>query len=84
MSRWLTEPDAPPPLVGEMACLSGVARLADIVALEDGEVWEMRRNVLDCVMRSPVLRGRIEKMFRERTLDAVLRRHRIPGPRRHR
>jgi Fe-S-cluster-containing hydrogenase component 2 len=72
-ARWLTEQDAPPPLVGEMACLSGTARIADLVVLAGGEVWEMRRNVLDRAMRSPAMRARIEKMFRERTLDAVLR-----------
>jgi len=60
-------------IVGEMSCLSGTPRNADVTALEDGEVWEMRRNVLDRVMRSPSMRERVEAMFRNRALDAVLR-----------
>jgi Fe-S-cluster-containing hydrogenase component 2 len=60
-------------IVGEMSCLSGTPRNADLVALEDGEVWEMRRNVLDRVMRSPSMRDRVESMFRKRALDGILR-----------
>ena len=60
-------------IVGEMSCLSGTPRNADLVALDDGEVWEMRRNVLDRVMRSPSMRDRVEAMFRNRALDMVLR-----------
>ncbi len=56
-----------------MSCLSGTPRNADVTALDDGEVWEMRRNVLDRVMRSPSMRERVEAMFRNRALDAVLR-----------
>ena len=48
-------------MVGEMSCLSGTPRNADIRAIEDGEVWEMRRNVLDRVLRSPSMRKRIEE-----------------------
>lgn len=59
-------------IVGEMACLSGTPRAADVIALDDGEVWEVRRNVLDRMMRLPSQRRRFEKEYRERALDLVL------------
>jgi CRP-like cAMP-binding protein len=43
-------------------------RNADISALEDGEVWEVRRNVLDRMMRSPAQRELFERLYRERAL----------------
>jgi len=44
----------PEPLIlGEMACLSGTPRTADVRATSAGEIWEIRRNVLDRIMRSP-------------------------------
>jgi ferredoxin len=60
-------------IFGEMACLSALPRSADVIALEDGEVWELRRNVLDRLMRLPSQRRRIEVEYRERALDLVLR-----------
>jgi ferredoxin len=60
-------------IFGEMACLSALPRSADVVALEDGEVWELRRNVLDRLMRLPSQRKRIEVEYRQRALDLVLR-----------
>jgi Fe-S-cluster-containing hydrogenase component 2 len=59
-------------MVGEMACLGGTPRNADIVALEGGEVWEIRRNVLDRMIRSPQLRTRLEKLYRRNALVAAL------------
>ncbi len=59
-------------IVGEMACLSGSPRSADLTALEDGEVWEVRRNVLDRLMRLPSQRQRLEATYRARSLDLVL------------
>src|SRR5438477_3625902 len=59
-------------IVGEMACLSGSPRAADVTALEDGEVWEIRRNVLDRLMRLPSQRKRFETEYRERSLDLAL------------
>ncbi len=59
-------------IVGEMACLSSSPRSADIVALDDGEIWEIRRNVLDRLMRLPSQRGKFERLYRERSLDVVL------------
>ncbi|HEV3271672.1 MAG TPA: cyclic nucleotide-binding domain-containing protein [Candidatus Methylacidiphilales bacterium] len=60
-------------IFGEMACLSALPRSADVVALENGEVWELRRNVLDRLMRLPSQRRRIEVEYRQRALDLVLR-----------
>ena len=60
-------------IFGEMACLSALPRSADVIALEDGEVWELRRNVLDRLMRLPSQRKRIEVEYRQRALDLVLR-----------
>lgn len=60
-------------IVGEMACLSGTPRTADLKAIEDSEVWELRRNVLDRVMRSPTQRARFENLYRKRALQDVLR-----------
>jgi Fe-S-cluster-containing hydrogenase component 2 len=60
-------------IFGEMACLSALPRSADVVALEAGEVWELRRNVLDRLMRLPSQRRRIEVEYRQRALDLVLR-----------
>lgn len=61
-------------IVGEMACLSGSPRTADVVATEDGEIWEIRRNVLDRLMRSPAHRARFQALYRDRALDMILRR----------
>lgn len=59
-------------IVGEMACLTGSPRAADVMALEAGEVWEVRRNVLDRIMRLPSQRQRFEGEYRQRSLDLVL------------
>jgi Fe-S-cluster-containing hydrogenase component 2 len=60
-------------IFGEMACLSALPRSADVIAMENGEVWELRRNVLDRLMRLPSQRKRIEVEYRQRALDLVLR-----------
>ncbi len=59
-------------IVGEMACLSGLPRSADVIASEAGEILELRRNVLDRLMRLPSQRARFESLYRERALDLVL------------
>ncbi|HEX4139212.1 MAG TPA: cyclic nucleotide-binding domain-containing protein, partial [Candidatus Methylacidiphilales bacterium] len=58
-------------MLGEMACLSGQPRSGDIVALEPGEVWELRRNVLDRLMRLPAQRARIDRMYQQRALELL-------------
>src|SRR5208337_1724725 len=60
-------------IFGEMACLSALPRSADVIALEDGEVWELRRNVLDRLMRLPSQRKRIETGYRRHSLELALR-----------
>ncbi len=59
-------------IIGEMACLSGSPRAADVTALERGEVWEIRRNVLDRLMRIPNQRHRFENRYRQSSLDLAL------------
>ncbi len=59
-------------VVGEMACLTGTARTADVVALEASEVWEVRRNVLDRLLRLPSQRATFEREYRTRALDLAL------------
>jgi CRP-like cAMP-binding protein len=49
-----------------------VTRAATVTALERGEVWEIRRNVLDRLMRLPNQRQRFETGYRERSLDLAL------------
>ena len=60
-------------IIGEMACITGTPRTATITAATDGEVWEIRRNVLDRLMRVPNLRHLFEATFRERVLSLTLR-----------
>jgi Fe-S-cluster-containing hydrogenase component 2 len=60
-------------IVGEMACLTGSPRAADVIAREKCEVWEIRRNVLDRLMRLPGPRQRFEKEYRSSSLDLALR-----------
>src|SRR2546421_5690844 len=42
--------DPEPLILGEMACLSGTPRNADVRAVGEGEIWEVRRNVLDRIL----------------------------------
>jgi Fe-S-cluster-containing hydrogenase component 2/CRP-like cAMP-binding protein len=59
-------------IAGEMACLNGSPRSADVKVIEDAEVWEFRRNVLDRLMRLPSRRAKFEAGYRARSLDVVL------------
>jgi Fe-S-cluster-containing hydrogenase component 2/CRP-like cAMP-binding protein len=60
-----------------MACLSGSPRTATLKGVKSGEVWELRRNVLDRLMRLPSHRERLEKDYRDRALHQVLPRAEI-------
>jgi Fe-S-cluster-containing hydrogenase component 2/CRP-like cAMP-binding protein len=64
-------------IVGEMACLTGSPRTATLRGIKSGEVWELRRNVLDRLMRLPSHRERLEKDYRNRALQQVLPRAEI-------
>ncbi|MFL6584257.1 MAG: cyclic nucleotide-binding domain-containing protein [Chthoniobacterales bacterium] len=59
-------------IAGEMACLSGSPRTADVRVVDDAEIWEVRRNVLDRLMRLPSRRVKFESAYRSRSLDLVL------------
>ncbi|MEP6809147.1 MAG: cyclic nucleotide-binding domain-containing protein, partial [Chthoniobacterales bacterium] len=59
-------------VAGEMACLSGSPRAADVKVLRDAEIWEIRRNVLDRMMRLPSRRAKFESTYRNRSLNLVL------------
>ena len=60
-------------ILGEMACLTSKPRTASIRAAEDGVLLEVTRNVLDMVQRSPAARPVLEKLYKERALQAALR-----------
>ena len=59
-------------IAGEMACLSGSPRNADVTVVQDAEIWEVRRNVLDRLMRLPSRRQKFEAAYRDRSLNLVL------------
>lgn len=60
-------------IFGEMACLSGSPRNAEIAVTDEAEVWEVRRDVLDRVMRSAAQQALFEQRYRDRALSGVLR-----------
>ena len=60
-------------ILGEMACMAGTPRTATVTAATDGEVWEVRRNVLDRLMRLPILKQLFEKAYRDRSMALILR-----------
>jgi Fe-S-cluster-containing hydrogenase component 2/CRP-like cAMP-binding protein len=64
-------------IVGEMACLSGSPRTATLKGIKGGEIWVLRRNVLDRLMRLPSHRERIEKDYRDRAIQQVFPRAEI-------
>lgn len=59
-------------ILGEMTCLSHLPRTATIVALTDGEVYEIRRNVLFALQRNPGARAILDRVYRERALRVQL------------
>lgn len=59
-------------ILGEMTCLSHFPRTATIVALTDGEVFEVRRNVLFALQRNPKAREILDRVYRQRALRAQL------------
>ncbi len=71
VTRFERTPDAL--IIGEMACMTGTPRTANVKALAAGEVWEVRRNVLDRLMRLPTLKKIFEATYRDRVLGLVLR-----------
>src|SRR5207249_364444 len=66
-------------IAGEMACVSGSPRVADLRVVENAEVWELRRNVLDRLMRLPTRRAIFEQAYRDRSLKRVLQGNELFG-----
>jgi CRP-like cAMP-binding protein/Fe-S-cluster-containing dehydrogenase component len=55
-------------IIGEMTCMSHYPRSATVVAMDDAEVLEIRRNVLHMLQRNPIARELLNKVYRERAL----------------
>jgi CRP-like cAMP-binding protein/Fe-S-cluster-containing hydrogenase component 2 len=60
-------------IVGEMTCMNNQPRTATVAALEDGEVWIVRRNLLYVVQRDRHAREKLDRIYRERALQNHLR-----------
>lgn len=59
-------------ILGEMTCMNRYPRSATVVANEDAEVLEIRRNVLYMLQRNETSRNILESAYRERTLEGQL------------
>ncbi len=59
-------------ILGEMTCMNRYPRSATVVANEDVEVLEIRRNVLYMLQRNETSRAILEKVYRERALIGQL------------
>ncbi len=59
-------------ILGEMTCLSHFPRTATVIALTEGEVFEVRRNVLFALQRNPKAREVLDRVYRQRALRAQL------------
>jgi Fe-S-cluster-containing hydrogenase component 2/CRP-like cAMP-binding protein len=66
----MTEQDL---MVGEMTCLSDHPRTATVVAMGEGEILEIRRNVLYMLQRNPASREMLDRVYRQRALKDHLR-----------
>ncbi len=60
-------------ILGEMTCMNRYPRSATVMAIEDGQVLEIRRNVLYMLQRNPVSREILDRVYRERVLVSQLR-----------
>ncbi len=60
-------------ILGEMTILSLYPRTATVRALEDGEVFEIRRNVLYTLQRNPEARQKLDRVYRSRAINNHLR-----------
>ncbi len=59
-------------ILGEMTCMSFYPRSATVVATTDGEIYEVRRNVLYMLQRSATSRRLLDKLYRQRALHSQL------------
>jgi CRP-like cAMP-binding protein/Fe-S-cluster-containing hydrogenase component 2 len=60
-------------ILGEMTILSLYPRTATVRALSDGEVFEIRRNVLYTLQRNPQSREKLDAVYRTRAINNHLR-----------
>ncbi|MBM80156.1 MAG: cyclic nucleotide-binding protein [Planctomycetaceae bacterium] len=60
-------------IVGEMTCMSDQPRTGTIAAMEDGEIFEIRRNVLYVLQRNAVSREELDSVYRQRALFSHLK-----------
>lgn len=58
-------------IVGEMSCLNRSRRSATMIAREDSEVLEIRRNVLDILLRNRSSREILESVYRNRVVTKL-------------
>lgn len=58
-------------IVGEMSCLNRSRRSATMIAREDSEVLEIRRNVLDMLLRNRSSREILESVYRNRVITKL-------------
>jgi CRP-like cAMP-binding protein/Fe-S-cluster-containing dehydrogenase component len=59
-------------LFGEMSCLNDEPRTATVAALEDGEVYVIRRNVLAMLERSATAVDQLKHVYQARALQTFL------------
>jgi CRP-like cAMP-binding protein/Fe-S-cluster-containing hydrogenase component 2 len=64
-------------ILGEMAILNHFPRAATVRALEDGVVYEIRRNIFYALQRSPAARRKLDRVYRERAINNHLRQVRL-------
>ncbi len=61
-------------IIGEMTCLSHYPRSATVTSVDDGEVYEIGRNILHYLRRNRTAREIFDRAYRERALTDHLRR----------
>lgn len=59
-------------ILGEMTCMNRYPRSATVIALEDSEVLEIRRNVLYMLQRNEASRNVLDRVYRKRSLVGKL------------
>ena len=60
-------------MLGEMSCLSHHPRTSTIIAISDGEIYEIRRNVLHMLQRNSAARRELDQVYRRRAIFSHLR-----------
>ena len=60
-------------IIGEMSCMNSHPRTTTVAALEDGEVFVVRRNILYALQRNSFSRGLLDTVYRERALATHVR-----------